>query len=124
MTTNDNHLQSLVSKCNKVACGADFTMWLCDGKLWSAGCPQYGQLGHGTDNSYNAGKWVGRGGVGWVGGGGAGTTVGCGAVHAGGTTVGKLLLPACSRCTHPVPVPAPRPALVIPRSRQQREDGV
>lgn len=45
---------SLVSKCSKVACGVDFTMWLCDGKLWSAGCPQYGQLGHGTDNSYNA----------------------------------------------------------------------
>lgn len=45
---------SLVSKCSKVGCGVDFTMWLCEGKLWSAGCPQYGQLGHGTDNSYNA----------------------------------------------------------------------
>lgn len=49
--------QAVVSKCSKVGCGVDFTMWLCDGKVWSAGCPQYGQLGHGTDNSYNAGGW-------------------------------------------------------------------
>jgi len=46
--------KSLVSKTSTVACGAEFTMWLCDGKLWSAGLPQYGQLGHGTDNQYNA----------------------------------------------------------------------
>lgn len=52
--------QSLVSKCSKVGCGVDFTMWLCEGKLWSAGCPQYGQLGHGTDNSYNAGALAPR----------------------------------------------------------------
>lgn len=43
-----------ISDCTSVACGAEFTMWLCDGKLWSAGSPQYGQLGHGTDHEYNA----------------------------------------------------------------------
>ena len=36
-----------ISGCSKVACGAEFTMWLCDGSLYSAGLPQYGQLGHG-----------------------------------------------------------------------------
>eukprot|EP00887_Chlorella_sp_A99_P000240 scaffold13.g240.t1 len=46
-------VQAVVSKCSHVACGAEFTMWLCDGKLWSAGLPQYGQLGHGDDGSYN-----------------------------------------------------------------------
>ncbi|KAI7839928.1 hypothetical protein COHA_006322 [Chlorella ohadii] len=45
---------ALVSKATKVGCGVDFTVWLCDGKVWTAGCPQYGQLGHGTDSSYNA----------------------------------------------------------------------
>lgn len=29
-------------------------MWLCEGQLYSAGYPQYGQLGHGTDHEYNA----------------------------------------------------------------------
>lgn len=29
-------------------------MWLCDGKVFSAGLPQYGQLGHNTDHEYNA----------------------------------------------------------------------
>lgn len=29
-------------------------MWLCEGKLHSAGLPQYGQLGHGSDGEYNA----------------------------------------------------------------------
>ena len=43
-----------ISDCTSVACGAEFTMWLSDGKLWSAGSPQYGQLGHGTDHEYNA----------------------------------------------------------------------
>ena len=37
-----------------VACGAEFSIWLCDGKMWSAGGSQYGQLGHGTDHEYNA----------------------------------------------------------------------
>lgn len=43
-----------VSRCQHVACGADFTMWLCEGKVFSSGNPQYGQLGHGTDHEYNA----------------------------------------------------------------------
>eukprot|EP00884_Botryococcus_braunii_P006899 jgi/Botrbrau1/1620/Bobra.0185s0035.1 len=43
-----------VSRCSYVACGADFTMWLCEGKVFSSGNPQYGQLGHGTDHEYNA----------------------------------------------------------------------
>lgn len=28
-------------------------MWLCGGRLWSAGYPQYGQLGHGDDHEHN-----------------------------------------------------------------------
>ncbi|KAK9917811.1 hypothetical protein WJX75_008519 [Coccomyxa subellipsoidea] len=47
-------VKALVSGCTMVACGAEFTMWLCEGKLYSAGNPQYGQLGHGTDHEYNA----------------------------------------------------------------------
>ena len=43
-----------ISDCTAVACGAEFSMWLCEGKLWSAGGSQYGQLGHGTDHEYNA----------------------------------------------------------------------
>ncbi len=43
-----------IQNCTDVACGAEFTMWLCDGRLYSAGLPQYGQLGHGTDHEYNA----------------------------------------------------------------------
>eukprot|EP00889_Picochlorum_renovo_P003084 jgi/Picre1/30114/NNA_005483.t1 len=43
-----------ILNCSKVCCGGEFTMWLCDGALFSAGLPQYGQLGHGTDNQYNA----------------------------------------------------------------------
>ena len=38
-----------------VSAGAEFTVWLTRaGRLHSAGLPQYGQLGHGTDGSYNA----------------------------------------------------------------------
>eukprot|EP00271_Cylindrocystis_brebissonii_P013204 TRINITY_DN32856_c0_g1_i2.p1 TRINITY_DN32856_c0_g1~~TRINITY_DN32856_c0_g1_i2.p1 ORF type:complete len:525 (+),score=120.90 TRINITY_DN32856_c0_g1_i2:199-1773(+) len=40
-----------------VACGAEFTVWLqnVDGaSILTAGLPQYGQLGHGTDHEYNA----------------------------------------------------------------------
>jgi alpha-tubulin suppressor-like RCC1 family protein len=44
---------SLVSRASGVACGAEFTVWIAGGKLWSAGLPQYGQLGHGSDHEYN-----------------------------------------------------------------------
>lgn len=47
--------KALVEGCKGVACGAEFTMWLTKaGRLLSAGCPQHGQLGHGTDHEYNA----------------------------------------------------------------------
>jgi alpha-tubulin suppressor-like RCC1 family protein len=39
-----------------VACGADFTVWLSStegASILTAGLPQYGQLGHGTDNEFN-----------------------------------------------------------------------
>ena len=40
-----------IAGCTSVAAGADFSMWLCTGgRLWSAGHPQYGVLGHGTDH--------------------------------------------------------------------------
>lgn len=40
-----------------VASGADFTVWLSSvegASILTAGLPQYGQLGHGTDNEYNS----------------------------------------------------------------------
>ncbi|KAJ3692654.1 hypothetical protein LUZ60_011749 [Juncus effusus] len=46
----------LVSDATNVACGSDFTMWLSSvegSSILSCGLPQYGQLGHGTDNEYN-----------------------------------------------------------------------
>lgn len=43
-----------VKDSSKVSCGIDFTVWLCKGQLYSAGNPQHGQLGHGTDHEYNA----------------------------------------------------------------------
>lgn len=43
-----------ISESSQVSCGVDFTVWLCKGQLYSAGNPQYGQLGHGTDHEYNA----------------------------------------------------------------------
>lgn len=46
--------KAMVEKTSAVACGAEFSMWLCDGELYSAGLPQYGQLGHGSDHQYNA----------------------------------------------------------------------
>lgn len=42
-----------ISDCSKVSCGGEFTMWLCDGKLYAAGNPQSGQLGDGSDHSLN-----------------------------------------------------------------------
>eukprot|EP00201_Polytomella_parva_P011934 CAMPEP_0175059402 /NCGR_PEP_ID=MMETSP0052_2-20121109/12413_1 /TAXON_ID=51329 ORGANISM="Polytomella parva, Strain SAG 63-3" /NCGR_SAMPLE_ID=MMETSP0052_2 /ASSEMBLY_ACC=CAM_ASM_000194 /LENGTH=477 /DNA_ID=CAMNT_0016324949 /DNA_START=27 /DNA_END=1457 /DNA_ORIENTATION=- len=38
----------------QVACGVDFSLWLCDQKVYAAGCGQYGVLGDGSDHSYNA----------------------------------------------------------------------
>ena len=46
--------EAKVTGCTQAACGAEFTMWVCSGKLYSAGNPQYGVLGHGTDHEYNA----------------------------------------------------------------------
>lgn len=45
-----------VSEVKTTACGADFTVWLSSvegASILTAGLPQYGQLGHGTDNEYN-----------------------------------------------------------------------
>lgn len=47
---------SLASEVTTAACGADFTIWLSSvegSSILTAGLPQYGQLGHGTDNEYN-----------------------------------------------------------------------
>ncbi|XP_020576302.1 protein RCC2 isoform X2 [Phalaenopsis equestris] len=47
---------SSVSEVTTAACGADFTVWLSSvegSSILTAGLPQYGQLGHGTDNEYN-----------------------------------------------------------------------
>lgn len=46
--------QALVSDCSNVVCGSEFTVWLCDGKLFAAGSPQYGVLGDGSNHEYNA----------------------------------------------------------------------
>ncbi|CAA6673484.1 unnamed protein product [Spirodela intermedia] len=45
-----------VSQVTSAVCGADFTVWLSSlegSSIFTAGLPQYGQLGHGTDNKYN-----------------------------------------------------------------------
>ncbi|KAM3341704.1 protein RCC2 [Capsicum galapagoense] len=45
-----------VSEVHTTACGADFTVWLTSvegASILTAGLPQYGQLGHATDNEYN-----------------------------------------------------------------------
>ncbi|XP_059633876.1 uncharacterized protein LOC132276462 [Cornus florida] len=49
-------VRCLVSDVKNIACGADFTAWLTSvegASILTAGLPQYGQLGHGTDNEYN-----------------------------------------------------------------------
>ncbi|KAJ4840317.1 hypothetical protein Tsubulata_036838 [Turnera subulata] len=49
-------VRCLVSDVKTTACGADFTVWLSSvegSSILTAGLPQYGQLGHGTDNEYN-----------------------------------------------------------------------
>ncbi|KAI8472900.1 MAG: regulator of chromosome condensation 1/beta-lactamase-inhibitor protein II [Monoraphidium minutum] len=45
-----------VEAATDVACGADYSLWLVGegGRVWSAGYPQYGQLGDGDDHMYNA----------------------------------------------------------------------
>ncbi|RZC57128.1 hypothetical protein C5167_004434 [Papaver somniferum] len=59
-STRTEFLQSLVSsqvsEVTYVVCGGDFTVWLSSvegSSILTAGLPQYGQLGHGTDNMYN-----------------------------------------------------------------------
>ncbi|GLT69153.1 hypothetical protein SLA2020_413290 [Shorea laevis] len=58
-TRNENELspvRCLVSEVKTTTCGADFTVWLSfneGASILTAGLPQYGQLGHGTDNEYN-----------------------------------------------------------------------
>ncbi|KAJ7524762.1 hypothetical protein O6H91_17G019900 [Diphasiastrum complanatum] len=50
-------VKCLVAEATHAVCGADFTVWLSSASgasILSAGLPQYGQLGHGTDNEYNA----------------------------------------------------------------------
>ncbi|KAL8059195.1 hypothetical protein ABFS82_03G068500 [Erythranthe guttata] len=45
-----------VSEVKTAVCGGDFTVWLTSvegSSIITAGLPQYGQLGHGTDNEYN-----------------------------------------------------------------------
>lgn len=56
-----------------MSAGMDFTMWLCSGRVWSAGFPQYGQLGDGSDHMFNAsdseqglGNPRGRGCIVWL----------------------------------------------------------
>ncbi|KAF5455809.1 hypothetical protein F2P56_025346 [Juglans regia] len=49
-------VRCLVSEVKNTVCGADFTVWLTSvegASILTAGLPQYGQLGHGTDNEYN-----------------------------------------------------------------------
>lgn len=49
-------VRCLVSDVKTVSCGADFTVWLTSiegSSILTAGLPQYGQLGHGTDNEHN-----------------------------------------------------------------------
>ena len=43
-------VRSQVSGCKTAACGGEFTLWLCGGDVLSAGSPEYGQLGHGTNH--------------------------------------------------------------------------
>ncbi|KAK9053833.1 hypothetical protein SSX86_024908 [Deinandra increscens subsp. villosa] len=49
-------VRCMISDVTNVACGADFTVWLTSvegASILTAGLPQYGQLGHGSDNEYN-----------------------------------------------------------------------
>lgn len=49
-------IRCLVSEVRNAACGADFSVWLTStegASILTAGLPQYGQLGHGTNHEYN-----------------------------------------------------------------------
>ncbi|CAI9281604.1 unnamed protein product [Lactuca saligna] len=49
-------VRCLITDVKDVSCGAEFTVWLSSiegASILTAGHPQYGQLGHGTDNEYN-----------------------------------------------------------------------
>ncbi|KAL6511833.1 hypothetical protein OROGR_021430 [Orobanche gracilis] len=56
-----NEIESFPVRCNvsevkTAVCGGDFTVWLTSvegSSIMTAGLPQYGQLGHGSDNEYN-----------------------------------------------------------------------
>jgi len=53
-----NPAKVIVPEVTDCKCGAEFTMWIAkDGGLFSAGLPQYGQLGHGTDEEFNAAEF-------------------------------------------------------------------
>jgi hypothetical protein len=47
-------VKNQVVHCSAVTCGTEFTLWLTGTSVLSAGSPEYGQLGHGTDNQYNS----------------------------------------------------------------------
>lgn len=50
-------VRCLVSDATNAVCGSDFSVWLSTvqgSSILTAGLPQYGQLGHGTDNEYNS----------------------------------------------------------------------
>ncbi|KAH7848394.1 hypothetical protein Vadar_002240 [Vaccinium darrowii] len=49
-------VRCLVYEVKSAVCGGDFTAWLTSAEgasILTAGLPQYGQLGHGTDNEFN-----------------------------------------------------------------------
>ncbi|KAL0360582.1 UNVERIFIED_CONTAM: putative E3 ubiquitin-protein ligase HERC1 [Sesamum radiatum] len=49
-------VRCLVSEVKTAVCGGDFTVWLTSiegSSILTAGLPQYGQLGHGSNNEYN-----------------------------------------------------------------------
>ncbi|CAM8901821.1 unnamed protein product [Rhodiola kirilowii] len=56
MRVETSPVRCLVTDVHNVACGADITVWLSTAEgasILTAGLPQYGQLGHGTDNEHN-----------------------------------------------------------------------
>ena len=55
--TLPSHIDYSGSPVVKIACGADFSLLLTeDGEIFSFGLPEYGQLGHGTENKEIGGK--------------------------------------------------------------------